>query len=87
MAEIMALLPKDAHYQQAVTTIVHKYNMPGIFYLDLWPASWGQVIVVDPDVALHMTVAKNHPKHEAEKCGTPMYGLHTRHTLTSHTNI
>ncbi|KAH7061619.1 cytochrome P450 [Paraphoma chrysanthemicola] len=41
--------------------------MPGVFYLDLWPAGCGQVVVVDPDVALHMTVTKNHPKHEAEK--------------------
>lgn len=63
----MASLPPDVHYQSAITTIAHKYNMPGVFYLDLWPASCGQVVVVDPDVALHMTVTKNHPKHEAEK--------------------
>jgi cytochrome P450 len=34
--------------------------------LDLWPAGCGQVIVIDPDTAMHMTVTKNHPKHEAE---------------------
>jgi hypothetical protein len=67
MGETMAGLPNDVHYQSAVTTIAHKYNLPGVFYLDLWPASCGQVVVVDPDVALHMTVTKNHPKHEAEK--------------------
>lgn len=63
----MAGLPTDVHYQSAVTTIAHKYDLPGVFYLDLWPASCGQVVVIDPDVALHMTVTKNHPKHEAEK--------------------
>src|SRR5690349_114992 len=58
MGETMASLPTDVHYQSAVTTIAHKYNMPGVFYLDLWPAGCGQVVVVDPDVALHMTVTK-----------------------------
>jgi hypothetical protein len=67
MGETMASLPPDVHYQVAVTTIAQKYNMPGVFYLDLWPAGCGQVIVTDPDVASHMTVTKNHPKHEAEK--------------------
>jgi cytochrome P450 len=63
----MAMLPHDCHYQSAVTTMAHKYNLPGVFYLDLWPVSCGQVVVTDPDVALHLTVTKNHPKHEAEK--------------------
>jgi cytochrome P450 len=67
MGDTMGVLPHDSHYQSVVTTIAHKYNMPGVFYLDLWPAGCGQVIVTDPDVALHLTVTKNHPKHEAEK--------------------
>jgi len=40
--------------------------MPGVFYLDLWPITWGQVVVTDPDCALHMTAIRNHPKHIAE---------------------
>lgn len=40
--------------------------MPGLFYLDLWPIAWGQIVVTDPDVALEMTAVRNHPKHEAE---------------------
>ena len=63
MGETFGMLPKAAHYQVSVTTIAKKYNMPGLFYLDLWPASCGQVIVTDPDVALHMTAVRNHPKH------------------------
>jgi hypothetical protein len=72
MGEIMALLPKDTHYQWAIMTIAHKYNMPRVFYLDLWPVSWGQVIVTDPDLAMHVTGTKNFPKHEAEKCVIPV---------------
>jgi hypothetical protein len=81
MGEIMALLPKNSHYQCAVMTIAHKYNMPKVFYLDLWPASWGQIIVVDPDLAMHVTGTKNYPKHMAEKCGVPVY-TSPRHILT-----
>jgi cytochrome P450 len=75
MGETMASVPHDCHYQVAVTTMVHKYNLPGVFYLDLWPASGGQVVVIDPDVAMHVTVTKNHPKHDAEKMFVdPMIG-------------
>ena len=61
------MLPDEPHYQVPVTTIARKYNMPNVFYLDLWPVACGQVVVTDPDVALHMTTIRNHPKHEAEK--------------------
>lgn len=67
LGETFKLLPNDCHYQAAVTTIARKYNMPEVFYLDLWPAAAGQVVVTNPDVALHMTAIRNHPKHEAEK--------------------
>lgn len=67
MGEALAPLPRNSHYQAAIFSIAQKYNLNGIFYLDLWPAACGQVIVLDPDVALHMTVTQNHPKHEAEK--------------------
>jgi len=66
LGETFKSLPSDVHYQAAVVTIARKYNMPGVFYLDLWPASFQQVVVTDPDVALDMTVIRNHPKHEME---------------------
>lgn len=46
--------------------MVKKYDLPGVFYLDLWPIAWGQVVTTDPDLALHMTAHRNHPKHPAE---------------------
>jgi cytochrome P450 len=66
MGEIFAMLPSEVHYQVVVTTMANKYDLPRVFYLDLWPIADGQVCVTDPDVALHMTVARNHPKHPAE---------------------
>ncbi|KAF2179691.1 cytochrome P450 [Zopfia rhizophila CBS 207.26] len=40
-----------------------KYNLPGLWYLDLWPIGPKQLIITDPDLALHYTVIKNLPKH------------------------
>ena len=37
LGETFALLPKHCHIQAAVTTMTHLHNLPGIFYLDLWP--------------------------------------------------
>ncbi|KAL5380031.1 hypothetical protein DPSP01_008068 [Paraphaeosphaeria sporulosa] len=65
MGESMSLLPSGAHYQQVITTISQKYDMPGAWYLDLWPAGPSQLIVTDPDLANQFTVLKNHPKHIA----------------------
>lgn len=62
----MALLPKDCHWQVAITTISQKYNMPGLWYMDMWPVADSQVIITDPDLALYMTVTRNHEKHIAE---------------------
>lgn len=59
------MLPSDGHYQAVATTIARKYDLPGLFYLDLWPVAWGQIVVTDPDLARDVTVTRNHPKHEA----------------------
>lgn len=75
MGEILALLPKDCHVQVAATTMSHMYKLPGIFYLDLWPVAPSICVVTDPDVALHMTVQRNHEKHpEEQKAVDPMIG-------------
>ena len=66
MGDTLALFPPKAHYQVTVTTMKEKYNLPGVFYLDFWPLGPSQLVVTDPDVALHMTAVKNHPKHPDE---------------------
>jgi hypothetical protein len=65
MGEILALFPDGTHYQTAITTISQKYDLPGAWYLDLWPAGPSQLIVTDPDLAHQFTVVRNHPKHIA----------------------
>ncbi|KAF3050297.1 hypothetical protein E8E11_009720 [Didymella keratinophila] len=75
MGETFALLPKDCHVQVAVTTMTQAYNLPGVFYLDLWPVAPSICVITDPDVALHMTVTRNHEKHSEEaKAVDPMIG-------------
>ncbi|KAF2662799.1 cytochrome P450 3A30 [Lophiostoma macrostomum CBS 122681] len=66
LGELTAMFPLSVHHQNLVTTMKHKYKLPGVFYLDLWPLGPSQVVVTDPDVALHMTAVKNHPKHPDE---------------------
>ncbi|KAF2009808.1 cytochrome P450 3A30 [Aaosphaeria arxii CBS 175.79] len=67
MGDMLALMPGQCHPQVAITSMAQKYNLPGLFYLDMWPFSHGMIIVQDPDLALHMTAIKNHPKHSVEK--------------------
>lgn len=75
MGETMALFPSDVHVQIAITTITQQYKLPGIFYLDLWPVAPSMCVVTDPDVAMHMTVHRNHEKHiEEAKAVDPMIG-------------
>ncbi|KAF2109528.1 cytochrome P450 [Lophiotrema nucula] len=66
MGETFALFPGNPHFQVVITTLQRKYNLPGLWYLDLWPIGPTQMIVTDPDLALYVTVHKNHPKHPAE---------------------
>ncbi|KAF2278104.1 cytochrome P450 [Westerdykella ornata] len=43
--------------------------------MDLWPVAPPQIIITDPDLALHITVANNLPKHEFEtKFAGPVVG-------------
>jgi cytochrome P450 len=75
MGETFAAFPNDCHIQIAVTTLSQKYKLPGIFYLDLWPIAPSICVITDPDVAMYMTVTRNHEKHEEEvKAVDPMIG-------------
>jgi cytochrome P450 len=75
MGETFAAFPKDCHVQVVVTTMTQKYNLPGVFYLDLWPVAPSICVITDPDVALHLTVTRNHEKHEEEiRAIDPMIG-------------
>ena len=56
-------MPPSFHYHQLMTYIGQKYNMPAVFYLDVWPLGNPLMMVHDPDVAYQITQAKNLPKH------------------------
>jgi cytochrome P450 len=48
MRDIAALMPSNSHPQLYYTEITHRYNIEGIFYLDLWPIGPGTVVITDP---------------------------------------
>lgn len=66
MGEMIALFPSSPHLQLITTTLSQKYNLPSIWYLDLWPLGPQLIVVTDPDLAMYMTAIKNHPKHSLE---------------------
>ena len=60
------MFPKNIHIQVAITTIAQKYQLPGVFYLDLWPVAPRILVITDPDIARKYTVLHNLPKHPEE---------------------
>jgi cytochrome P450 len=60
MGEISSLYPPNTHYQILFTTIARRYNLPAIWYLDLWPLADSFVIVTDPSLMRQATAL---PKH------------------------
>lgn len=48
MGEAAAEVPPNCHPQIYLTSIAHKYNLKGVFYIDLWPISEPMVVLTDP---------------------------------------
>jgi cytochrome P450 len=67
MGETIKELPPDLHFQCLMAYIGKKYNLPAVFYLDLWPASYPMMIIHDPGVANQITLTKSMPKHEVNR--------------------
>lgn len=68
MGEVSSTLPPNTHPQAAMTAIAQKYNLKGIFYLDLWPVTDSMVVLTDPDLMHQVTSVKPlqmHPISEA----------------------
>ncbi|KAF2744016.1 cytochrome P450 3A30 [Sporormia fimetaria CBS 119925] len=59
----MTLFPDNSQFQIWVTTWQRKYNLPGLFYVDLWPLGPTQLVVTDPDLAQHFVSPNMYPKH------------------------
>lgn len=67
VGETIALFPENSQYQIWCTTLAQRYNLPGLFYLDLWPLGPTQVVVIDPNLADHFVSPNMYPKHAMEK--------------------
>lgn len=50
MRDIAASMPRNCMPQLYYTEIAHRYNIQGIFYLDLWPIAPGLAIITDPSL-------------------------------------
>lgn len=59
IGEVAATFPPNTHPQHFYTAIAQKYNLKGIFYIDLWPIGPSSVVLNDPSVSEQVTVA--HP--------------------------
>jgi sterigmatocystin biosynthesis cytochrome P450 monooxygenase len=57
----------SVHYHALMCYIGQKYNLPNIFYLDLWPMSNPMMMIQDPEAAAQMTQTKSLPKHPVSK--------------------
>lgn len=62
----MRRFPPNVHMHVVYTTLAVEHQLPGIFYLDLWPLGPVQIIVTDPDLAAKYTITQNLPKHALE---------------------
>jgi cytochrome P450 len=71
-AKIARGLPPNTHPQYFYTAISQKYNLPKLFYIDLWPVGPAQLVLVDPDVVAQ---ANTFPKHAlVEEFSRPILG-------------
>ncbi|KAI2632641.1 hypothetical protein GGS26DRAFT_84965 [Hypomontagnella submonticulosa] len=65
MSEIAAESLPNNHPQNHITAIAQKYDMKGIWYLDLWPIADPQVILTQPELidAVQVTRVYNQVQH------------------------
>ncbi|OAQ73048.1 cytochrome P450 [Pochonia chlamydosporia 170] len=64
MGSISALFPPNNHPQAYLTELSRRYNLPSLYYLDLWPIAPSQVVLSDPSLLEQVTVAKPLPQHQ-----------------------
>ncbi|VUC32684.1 unnamed protein product [Clonostachys rosea] len=63
MTEASQAFPPGTHPQYFYTYLAHKYKLPGIFYIDLWPLAVPQIVITDPDIAMQILTVNPFPKH------------------------
>jgi hypothetical protein len=60
----MQQFPPNTALSIYYTAIAQKYNLKGIYYLDLWPFGPSQMILVSPDSADLVAKVTDYPLHE-----------------------
>jgi cytochrome P450 len=63
MGEAAAEAPPDCHPQVYLTSIAQKYNLKGVFYIDLWPISTPMVVLIEPSIMTQVQVTNVLPMH------------------------
>lgn len=75
MGEVASTMPPNMHPQAYLTAIALKYDLEGIFYMDLWPIADPQVILTDPGLMTRVTVNMPLKMHQmAEDFMAPIVG-------------
>ncbi|KAI1768947.1 cytochrome P450 [Hypoxylon sp. FL1150] len=60
LTKVAGKFPANTHLQAYLTEIAHQYDLQGIWYMDLWPFTFGLVIVTDPDLMDEMINMNQH---------------------------
>src|ERR1700753_2901223 len=64
LGEMAAQLPQNTHPQEYLKMIAQKYDLKGIFYMDLWPMAVSQVVITDIGLMDQVHVKRAFPQHE-----------------------
>lgn len=64
MGEVASTIPPNTHPQAYYTAIAQKYDLKGIFYIDLWPIAPSSVVLSDPGLLEQVTVVQPLPQHK-----------------------
>lgn len=62
--ELARVMPPNVHPQILYTEIARKYNLEGIFYLDLYPLAPSSVIITDPELLKQLQSLRQHPTQQ-----------------------
>jgi cytochrome P450 len=64
MGEVVAQFPPNCHPQVYWTYLARKYDLHGLFYMDLWPITYPSVVLIDKDLIHQTSVVKPLAKHK-----------------------
>ncbi|KAI1773588.1 cytochrome P450 [Hypoxylon cercidicola] len=60
LTQVAGKFPTNTHLQNYLTEIAHQYDLKGIWYMDLWPLTFCQVVITDPDLMDQMIMLNQH---------------------------